>query len=1475
MRKVRVPNPAPVGHSTEKAMPVDTTPPLVGNNAGSSGKEKRAMNKPVRVSAIKATVLPVWGSLSTAFKVAASVLVMAAALLVAIALGASSAEPSPGLNTHSIDGAVGGALPLPENRAAEFEHPDHNQEVTTQGKIVGLARLRETVRKGRKVARTNIGFARSQWWRDLLRRWRQALRSASGWMVNAAYAVAKHLRQCEHLRRLIRALQVRPLVAAKTTGFNWNGLLKAMALMACAALFAHFGHGDLALAAMAPVSLAVNDIIEYKDDTFVFLGTTPTGRAILAHIDGTPYKGNPALDKLTAVPAEQVGHTANSATNAPISGVDNAGNPGKEKRAMNKPVRVTLPTFEEHLSARRLRSPLAALVPSLLGCLTYEAIDERRPAFPEEIDGLPLILPWGAIALYGNSDILSELLDVFELGSNIGKTSTKVTPESIRKYIGSLFAAAHVSVIDLSDLGGKIINAADLDAHLVATGLDPKWSFRKAIDGEVLICRSLAKKLGWEEMKVKGHNSQVRRLVGPFGLIKGKIRIINDEDMPAGVAVITCETKGEIRLKVDKVLAWQPGFGLTATKTETITSAQAQLHILGNEMRSKAHLALTAKYFKNLLGRLPAILAGAESRLATADQPAGRKLQSAFNKVGLSVLASSSFAKSVAGTVSKYTDPTHLQVRPTTETTSNAWKVYPATSIYRLLAAAFMNEGQPVPAHIATAVKVINSLPRTINGKAVVLVQNWEEWAKGNTCPELIVGYRSPSGPTSGSEMVAMAMPEELKILDMADEADNLVIFGDDPEFWGLVDTPNEGADRDDAWRLDRCEGAVLAAKGLAWKRDLVAKLKSPAIQEQVGRLNAHIDAKLEQVRRNPDWKMAHARTVYGTVFNILKDAEGNPTGLAWRQAPEEEALRLPTNRGEEAELWHKVWGGEKSPFESAVGQIANAQKWAMALATGQAVLPERLAHLTDAVVWILGWAVVLSDVIDAAGKGRGYKEAHLAVNRMASTMLWLALHAYSNQEEGERFGMTEIGIANAGEAFKALMVKPAYTVGTGRYIDGEEIRRAPRTKDGEIVTAVEYQRMTSPLQQAHDAFHREVGKRLTEAAHQAWMTGPQDKVGLVLSSWLARPEVHAAFDGTDPVKWVAKAYHAIGSETGLIAESKERFTAYRRWVKSAPRSPKAIDQKLAWVRQPSRELLEMIQDEAVAICPDKAEIALRIAMLAYAHRFGFEDVASRPTTITSDANGRFEADGGLPPQALSGNREGTGPGDVLAAWLSMPETVAAIANVRAKAGSISYIHLRVGPSLRRLAKLEYKDGAPINVPNWHGELRFDPATLVGKTGRQVLSIMGITIFGEKEDPTMRELARVTDNHHETRRNRVKNAALAKTITSDERKDQLAELANLSYAERIDAAGMGGILANLLGQRLVTEVAVLAGNSENTSYEDNCIRIRFEGGSGVQEDIVEYNDEFLNEDFVPNADVADEDDLAVLFEECGFSPYED
>ena len=108
------------------------------------------------------------------------------------------------------------------------------------------------------------------------------------------------------------------------------------------------------------MQVSVNDIVVYKEDTFVFLGTTPTGRAILANLDGSPYKGNPALDKLTPVPAEKVGHTANDTTPPPVG--NTAGNPGKENRAMNKPSRPSLPTFQEHLSARRLSSPLAALV---------------------------------------------------------------------------------------------------------------------------------------------------------------------------------------------------------------------------------------------------------------------------------------------------------------------------------------------------------------------------------------------------------------------------------------------------------------------------------------------------------------------------------------------------------------------------------------------------------------------------------------------------------------------------------------------------------------------------------------------------------------------------------------------------------------------------------------------------------------------------------------------------------------------------------------------------------------------------------------------------------------------------------------------------------------------------------------------------------------------------------------------------------
>lgn len=1213
----------------------------------------------------------------------------------------------------------------------------------------------------------------------------------------------------------------------------------------------------------------ISDVVLYKEEHYVFLGTTPTGRAILANLDGTPYKGNPALDKLIPVPAS-VGHTANDTTPPPVG--NNAGNPGKETAMPMAPVTArkgsykALPTFAQHLAARRLESPLAGLVPSLSTTKVIEAVDERFPDFPETAESLPLLFSWGAIALYGASTVLTELTDVFELGANIGNCSRAVTADSIRKYIGSLFAAAHVSLIDLSDLGGKIISADELNAYLKELGLPEDWCFSKAMDGEVIVAKSLAAKLGWEVMKDSGHNAQVRRIMGPFGLIKGKIRILDDADMPPGITIIACEIKGEIKLKVDKILAWQPGFGLATTKTETITSTQAQLHILGNEIRSKAHLALTGEYFANLLDRLPAILEGAESKLATADQPAGRKLQASFNKVGLSVLASSQFAKSVAGTATKLSDPRHLQVRPTTATGSQAWKVYPATSIFRVMAAAWLHTGNTVPAHIQKAVDKINTLPVFTDGKPNILVQNWEEWVKGNENPHLIVMYRSPSGPTSGTVGNAIPMPEELKILDMNDDNDNLLIFGDSPEFWGAVDSPNEGADRDDSWRCDRDKAAEIAIRGLAWRAKLLAKLQTPEVQAQIARLNDHVDAKLDQVRSNPDWSMPHAQKVYGTVFDIVKDKETKkPVALRERQAPEESALTKPRNKGEEIEMWRHIWGGEKSPFESAVGQIANAQKWAMALAVGLVELPSRLAHLKDAIVFIIGWAVMLSDVIDAAGKGRGYEEAHNAVTRMAKTMLWLSLHAYTSPTDS--FGMAKIGVDNAGEAFRALMVLPKSTYGTGRYIGNQEIYAAKRDKDGNVITAVQFRQLDFPLHQAHLAFHAKVGRMLSKQATTAWSNNVQGDISLVLGEWLSRPEVTSTF-GADPITWVASAYHNEGELTGLVAESKMRFASYRRWLNAAPRNGKAINAKLAWVREPNLELLSAIRENGAAM-GNNPDICEKIAMLAYSFRFGFTDLERNNVTIEVDPEGGFEVEGGLPSQALSGNREGNGPGDILAGWLALPETVAAVAKIRT--ASSNKLILRVGPQLRHLAKLEYVNEKPVNIPAHHGTFTFSPAIFVGKTAEEALKILGISIAQTTaQQATVARLGAIADAHHETSRNRVKNACTEGKITTEERKDRLAHLAKFSALEKIQAADLGTIMSRLFGTKTAVSIEVMAGNTDKTTYEDNFLVLRF----GADEDGATTGTDIKLPSFVDeendNGFYADLDDVNSLNSELGF-----
>jgi len=328
------------------------------------------------------------------------------------------------------------------------------------------------------------------------------------------------------------------------------------------------------------------------------------------------------------------------------------------------------------------------------------------------------------------------------------------------------------------------------------------------------------------------------------------------------------------------------------------------------------------------------------------------------------------------------------------------------------------------------------------------------------------------------------------------------------------------------------------------------------------------------------------------------------------------------------------------------------------------------------------------------------------------------------------------------------------------------------------------------------------------------------------------------------------------------------RFASYRRWLKAAPRNSKAINAKLAWVREPNLELLSAIREDGAAM-GNNPDISEKIAMLAYSFRFGFTDLERNQVTIDCDPEGGFEVEGGLPSQALSGNRDGNGPGDVLAGWLALPETVAAIAKIRT--ASSNKLILRVGPQLRHLAKLSYENNVPVNVPSWHGEMTVNPQTFVGATAAQALKVMGISIAQTTaQASTVARLGAIADAHHETSRNRVKNACTEGKITTEERKDRLADLAKFSTLEKIQAADLGTILFRLFGAKTVTSVEVMAGNTDKTTYEDNFLVLRFGADEDAATTGTDTNLPSFADEENENGFYADLDDVDSLSSELGF-----
>lgn len=760
-------------------------------------------------------------------------------------------------------------------------------------------------------------------------------------------------------------------------------------------------------------------------------------------------------------------------------------------------------------------------------------------------------------------------------------------------------------------------------------------------------------------------------------------------------------------------------------------------------------------------------------------------------------------------------------------------------------------------------------------------MSDYKAWSKDNTRPSLAIGSRSPTGPTSGTVVTIEQLPEELQPIDIGVEG-CLFIFGDSPEFWANVDTPNEGGDRDDDYNWDRGEFAELIRRGLVWREKLKARLSSPEMQAQVSRLNAAVDKKMDELRACPDFTIPKAIPLYETVFNTVYNKDRKPIGLSHRLAPQEGVLVAPKNRGERIQQFREIWSGDKSPFQGAIGSVANAQKWAMCLASGLVELPPKLAHLKDAIIAILAYAVILSDVIDAAGKGREYQAAHNAVMRMQKTMLWLALYLVNNRDkEDTRIAMAPVALQTAGDALKAILVAPSATFGTGHYIDGVEIRAARRNRDGEIETVAKCEELEFPLLDAHHAFFQKVGAHVEETANVAWGNNVQVAVAMTLHEYLTQPKLQTVM-GMPLLKWVGSAYHELVTQAGLDIEARRRFAAFQRWVNAQPRSAKQIDAKLAWARQPMTQGLADIRNAAVETATEMGldpVTVVRDVMLAYSYKFGFSTMSENPLSITVK-DGDFEVKGGLPTQALiQGTKGQIAPGDALAMFLNLDLTAKKVAEkLYAKPAATTTVYVAMAAGARQTAKLQYQNGAPLSIPAWHGTPAFDVSAQVGRPLQDIMAMPGLHLAGSTgtyahpdQPAAISRIADITSQKWEIARNRVKSAALAGKMTDESRREELGILAGMSGYDRLRLAEMLGMLNNHVTGP-VTRVEIVEGEwptGVNYTYSNTFLKLTFGSAEGVEDEdngMVDGDDDF---------EMATDKHYAALAAELEFAPFED
>lgn len=886
-------------------------------------------------------------------------------------------------------------------------------------------------------------------------------------------------------------------------------------------------------------------------------------------------------------------------------------------------------------------------------------------------DGSVYLFTYWDYAWYGEKGTLDRLGRKIAIGTNA--KDSKVTAEQIAKYFGSLFASELVTIVRI----GKIVNLTVKNKGLA-----------KRFDGVVLIPERVAKRCGW-----KGY--AVRRMLTSLGLIKGLFIILPDSFFPDDVDVITSEVKREAvllesldpELKLEEcAVAIQPG-SVGKTKKSGTFSFQPMAMLLGNEFNSEEFKGLNLEWQEAAKAQLPKNLdnlkkgsiateleededdEGEDGEKAEITESRDIALLEAVGKLGVNPMVVRHIACAQANKIAKDNDPWTLKIRPQTADRSDLWKAYPMMLPWEMLAAGW----DTTPAWLSGKIEAVATLPTTDEeGNHIMWCTDIKAWSKNNSLPDYVFMARTPCGPTSGSKLRIMALPASLNPYEGGANDDEVRFFWKPTtEIWDAVLQPNEGADLDDIWNLFRGLLAMLMIRALAWRETIKVNKEDETAMSNLERVIAATVAKMVNIKEKI-WEMAGVVGLMRDAGHVKVDpTTGDVSGFTPSEEPAE--IYITEKDLENQGLLYKRVFEVNNAFEFSLGPVAQGQQFAMALLIGGMIQwPKIIEHLKRPFAQIVLWACMLSDVIDAKNKGKGFESAHKSLKAMYGAFTWLGLFLIARKPED--FGIQGELMHKVTRGMRQLFLEPLRW-NRIKTDEGKEIKVAVMV-EGRPITAVQPLLLKHPLFEGRRVYFEEIAKMTSEYATGAYSEGRHQIIERLLIQHLNSPGcikfLSANGKTMSVLEFTARLYqkHLLATELGSLSREelyRERLGIFEVWSKSGNHNPRAIAMKMAWAREPLYAGLEALERDSLAYI-QRTGFSLPAAiarhqdvLLALALQRGFSNLHNANVEISRKDN-KFVVKGGIPTIAfMTGvpNRF-MGIGDALIEFLRSDATVKA-----------------------------------------------------------------------------------------------------------------------------------------------------------------------------------------------------------------------